>query len=162
MVQLDPDTSQNLYLLDESGKKPPTLYVTGPGRESVPVVSPSGRWATYVSDESGRFELYVLPFPGGGRRVQVSETGAVFSWWSRDDQRLTYVSSDLRNLWRVTMTSTGDSIAPGTPRQIASLPPDLIFIAMMPDESKFLALSPERTGTGSITVVQNWRAALKR
>jgi hypothetical protein len=49
---------------------------------------------------------------------------------------------------------------PGTPRQIASLPPDIIWIDMMPDESRFPALSPERTGTGSITVVQNWRAGL--
>lgn len=162
LVQLDPDTSQNLYLLDTSGKTPPTPYVIGPGREAAPALSPNGRWSAYPSDESGRFQLYVLPFPAGGRKVQVSENGAVAAWWSRDSQRVTYVAADLRSLWRVTLTPSGESLLPSTPRQIAELPPDLIFIAMMPDESKFLALSPERTGTGSITVVQNWRAALKR
>ena len=49
----------------------------------------------------------------------------------------------------------------GAPQQIATLPPDIIFVAMTPDEARFLALSPERTGTGSITVVQNWRAAVR-
>jgi Tol biopolymer transport system component len=161
LVQLDPETAQNISVLDASGKTPPTPFVTGPTRDSFATVSPDGRWVAYASDESGRFQLYVQPFPGRGRKVQVSESGAVLAWWSRDSRRLTFVNDSLRSLWRVTMTP-GATMGAGTPRQIATLPPDIIFAAMMPDESRFLVLSPERTGSGSITVVQNWRAALRR
>jgi Tol biopolymer transport system component len=160
LVQLDRDTAQNLYLLDATGKTPLTPFVIGPTRDPAAAVSPDGHWFAYPSDESGRFQLYAQPFPGPGRKVQVSERGATTAWWSRDSRQLTYVSDDFRSLWRVPMTP-GATMTAGAPRQIATLPPDIIFIAMMPDESRFLALSPERTGTGSITVVQNWRAALR-
>jgi hypothetical protein len=42
----------------------------------------------------------------------------------------------------------------------AKLPADIVWIEPMPDRQRFLAIAPERTGTGSVTVVQNWRAAL--
>ncbi len=76
-------------------------------------------------------------------------------------RRLTFVNDSLRSLWRVALTP-GATMGDGTPQQMASLPPDGIFMAMMPHESRFLMLSPERTGAGSITVVQNWRAARRR
>jgi hypothetical protein len=49
-----------------------------------------------------------------------------------------------------------------TPVQIAQLPPNILAVDAMPDRQRFLALAPERTGTGSITVVQNWRTALEK
>ena len=160
LVQLDRDTAQNIYVLDASGKTAPAPFAIGPARDPLAAVSPDGRWLAYPSDESGRFQLYVQSFPAAGRKVQVSERGATTAWWSRDSRRLTYVSDDLRSLWRVPMTA-GATMAGGTPKQIAALPPDIMFVAMMPDETRFLALSPERTGGGSITIVQNWRAALR-
>jgi hypothetical protein len=54
----------------------------------------------------------------------------------------------------------GATLDIGAPTRIAFLPPDIQFIDATPDRQRFLALSPERTGTGSIAVVQNWRAAL--
>jgi hypothetical protein len=48
----------------------------------------------------------------------------------------------------------------GTPRRFATLPADVVWVDAMPDRQRFLAISPERTGTGSVTVVQNWRALL--
>jgi len=161
VVQLDPETMHNLYLLDASGKAPAVPFVIGPTRDLLGIVSPDGRWASYASDESGRFQLFVVPFPGAGRKVQISEAGATLSWWSSDSRRLTYVSDDFRSVWRVNL-APGAEMSGGTPRKVASLPADIINIAMMPDESRFLALSPERTGMGSISVVQNWVGALRR
>ena len=48
----------------------------------------------------------------------------------------------------------------GTPTQMATLPPNIVAIDAMPDRQRFLALVPERAGTGSATVVLNWQAAL--
>jgi len=55
----------------------------------------------------------------------------------------------------------GETFRVGAPRKFATLPADIIFVDATPDRQRFLALAPERTGTGSVTVVQNWRAALK-
>jgi hypothetical protein len=41
------------------------------------------------------------------------------------------------------------------------LPPDLVWLAAMPDLKRFIGIAPERTGTGSMTVVRNWRAGIR-
>jgi Tol biopolymer transport system component len=159
-TQLDPESSQNVWLLDASGTKPPTPLVRGPIRDYGGPVSPDGRWLAYTADDSGRFELFVQGFPSPGRKVQVSDEGAVGAWWSSDQRQLIFLGNDLRSLYRVDVLQ-GDTFRVGTPRKFATLPEDIIFVDAMPDRQRFLALAPERTGTGSVTVVQNWRSALK-
>jgi eukaryotic-like serine/threonine-protein kinase len=55
-------------------------------------LSPDGRWLAYLSDETGRFEVYVRPFPGSGPRAQVSTGGGTEPVWSRDGGALFYRS----------------------------------------------------------------------
>ena len=159
MTQLDQDTSQNVWLLDASGPKPPTPIVRGPLRDNGGPVSPDGRWVAFSSEDSGRFEVYAQSFPAPGRRVQVSENGAARAWWTRDGRRMVLLGSDLRTLSRVDL-QPGETLGVGPPTRFARLPADIVFVDAMPDRERFLAIAPERTGTGSITIVQNWRAAL--
>jgi len=135
------------------------VIVRGPVRDNGGPVSPDGRWIAFTSDESGRFEAYVQSFPAPGRRVQISDSGAVRSWWTRDGRQLVLLGSDLRTLSRVDL-QPGDTLGVGTPKQFAKLPADLVWVDAMPDRQRFLAIAPERTSTGSVTLVQNWRAAL--
>ena len=80
-----------------------------PGRDSIPVpiavvegsnqrspsLSPDGRWLAYMSNESGRTQVYVRPFPGGnGRGQQVSTNGGRGPIWSPDGRELYYVDDD--------------------------------------------------------------------
>ena len=58
--------------------------------------SPDGKWVAYESDESGRFEIYIQPFPGSGERVQVSTGGGRHVRWRRDGSELFYVAFDDR------------------------------------------------------------------
>src|SRR4030095_9293979 len=58
--------------------------------------SPDGRWIAYQSDESGRVEIYVQPFPGPGRKVRISVSGGVQARWRRDGKELFYLGSDNR------------------------------------------------------------------
>jgi serine/threonine protein kinase len=159
MTQLDQDTSQNVWLLDASGTKPPSPIVRGPVRDNAGPISPDGRWIAFSSEDSGRFEVYVQSFPAPGRRVQVSETGATRAWWTRDGRRMVLLGSDLRTLSRVDL-QPGETLGVGTSTRFARLPADIVFVDAMPDRERFIAIAPERTGTGSITIVQNWRAAL--
>jgi hypothetical protein len=58
--------------------------------EFSPVLSRDDRWLAYASDESGRIEVYVLPFPGPGERLQVTTSGGTEPQWSRDGRTLFY------------------------------------------------------------------------
>ena len=58
----------------------------------MPVLSPDGRYVAYTSDESGRPEIYVIPFPSsGGSKSQVSVNGGRFPRWNGDGTELFYV-----------------------------------------------------------------------
>jgi serine/threonine-protein kinase len=58
--------------------------------EAYPAISRDGRWLAYVSDESGRQEVYVRPYPGPGGRIQVSVNGGSEAVWTRDGRELLY------------------------------------------------------------------------
>jgi Tol biopolymer transport system component len=69
-------------------------FATSSADEVAPRFSPDGRWLAYASNESGRFEVYVRPFPGPGARVQVSAEGGGQPIWSRDGSRIFYRTDD--------------------------------------------------------------------
>ena len=63
--------------------------------ESEIALSPDGRWLAYVSDETGRPELFIRPFPDVGRaRTQVSTSGGVAPLWTRDGRELFFLNGD--------------------------------------------------------------------
>jgi Tol biopolymer transport system component len=157
--QLDPDTQQNIWLLPTSGNPTPTPYVRSPARDRGGWPSPDGRWLAYLSEDSGRSELYVQPFPVPGRKVQVSTEGAIAAWWTHDGRHILFLSTDRQRLWRVDV-EPGAMPRLGEPKPAATLPAGLVGLDAMPDRQRWLALVPEREGIGSVTIVQNWRAAL--
>lgn len=161
MRQLDLDTAQNLYLLQAKGEVKPRLYVAGPGRDGAVGVSPNGRWMAYLAEDTGSLELYAQAFPKPGGRVRISTAGALWAWWSSDGRRIVYVETNRTRLMTVDVTE-GDTLKISSPRFLATLPNGIVWIDAMPDRQRFLALMPERLGTGTVTVVQNWMAGLRK
>jgi Tol biopolymer transport system component len=162
LTELDPVTAQNVWLLPAGGGALKPLVI-GPTIDTGGRVSPDGHWFTYISDDTGRFQLFAQSFPVPGHKVQVSQSGAADGWWTRDGRQLVFLGDDLRGLWRVAVEpGPGGGLTVSAPVQMAELPPNILAVDAMPDRQRFLALAPERTGTGSITVVQNWRAALEK
>jgi Tol biopolymer transport system component len=159
--QLDSDTAQNVYLLPTTGEVVAQPYVMGPGRDEAVAISPNGRWMAYLGEDTGAQELYAQGFPKPGGRVQISTEGALWAWWADEGRRLVFVESNRMRLMTVDV-SEGDAIKVSTPRLLATFPKGIVWIDAMPDRQRFLALLPERTGTGTVTVVQNWMAALKK
>jgi len=104
---------------EKSGWKPgePKPFANTPANEGYPDFSPDGRWLAYASDESGRFEVYVRPFPGPGSKWQVSSGGGRFPKWSRSGKELFY-----RTIWPdskimvAAYTASGDSFHADKPR----------------------------------------------
>ena len=77
---------------EQSGLKParPIVFLSTPAIEREPMFSPDGRWLAYSSNESGKYEVYVRPFPGPGTKWVVSEGGGSYPTWSRAKQELYY------------------------------------------------------------------------
>jgi serine/threonine-protein kinase len=99
----NPETGWDILILpltgDEAfGWKPgePTVFLNGPFSENLPAFSPDGLWLAYTSNESGRNEVYVRPFPGPGGKWQVSTAGGVWPTWSRNRRDLLYLVDDGR------------------------------------------------------------------
>ena len=95
--QTGPETGSDLWYLErvEDGSGwAPRPFLQEPSLQDAPKFSPNGRYVAYVSDESGRLEVYVQPFPGGGRKVTVSSGGGSQVRWSRDGKELFYVEGE--------------------------------------------------------------------
>jgi hypothetical protein len=88
--------------------------------ERFPEFSPDGKWLAYCSDETGRFELYVQPYPGPGRRVTVTSEGALEPAWSRDGNELFYRMGT--RMMSVRFRVAGNEFLPDKPVLLFDLP----------------------------------------
>jgi Tol biopolymer transport system component len=80
-ITTDPETGMDLWALPKEGHRTPVPVVVTPSAERWAQFSPDGKWIAYESDKSGRFELYLRPYPGPGREVQVSTAGGTAPRW---------------------------------------------------------------------------------
>ena len=87
-------TGDDLWVLSLDADRAGRPWLETPASEYGGRLSPDGRWLAYNSDESGRVEVYVQPFPGPGGKWLVSEGGGVNAIWSRDGQELFYRHRD--------------------------------------------------------------------
>lgn len=90
----NPTTSWDVWALSLDGERKPTLLLGTPGMECCGVVSPDGRFLAYVTDESGRPEVHVTPYPGAGRKWQVSSQGGSYPRWRKDGREIVYQALD--------------------------------------------------------------------
>jgi serine/threonine-protein kinase len=89
-VEHHPTNGRDIWMLRYPGDRTPYPFVASPFDESAPSFSPDGRWVAYVSNESGRSEVYVRGFTDGSRAWQVSSEGGAEPVWSRDGRDLFY------------------------------------------------------------------------
>jgi serine/threonine-protein kinase len=127
-------------------------FLSSPANERDARFSPDGRFVAYGSDESGRAEIYVRPFPGPGGRWQVSTGGGSAPQWSRRSNEVLYVGPDRRIMsarWRESNgTFTVDKPTEGT-----SLPPGTSNPVLHPDGQRFLVLNGSGPADTSSPVV---------
>jgi len=87
-----PETGRDVWVQPLDGE--PVLIAGTPASELAPRFSPDGRFLAYASDESGRHEIYVVPYPPTGIRYLVSTGGGEEPVWSRDGRELFYRHGD--------------------------------------------------------------------
>jgi serine/threonine-protein kinase len=92
--------------------------------ETHPALSPDGRWLAYASSETGRFEVYIRPFPNvQASKLPISAEGGSSPLWSRDGRQLFFLGRD-RTLMAVDIES-GETLGASLPRRLMTLPPDI-------------------------------------
>ena len=161
-----------LVVSDPDHPKPgkPEVFLRTSSSERYPAVSPDGRWIAYQSNESGRDEVYVRPFPGPGGKWQISNTGGMFPIWSHNGRELFFQNLDNRIL--VTEYEVkNESFAASKPRvwsdqQLRDLGGALNY-DLTPDGNRFAVLpnlnAPvEEKGDVHVTFLLNFFDELRR
>jgi eukaryotic-like serine/threonine-protein kinase len=122
--------------------------------------SPDGRWIAYTSNESGRSEVYVAPFPGPGGKWQVSKTGAINAAWRRDGREIFFSGLDGR-VMAAPVTAEGARFDVGEARLLFEILQGgpRSFFDVTPD-TRFLVNASERSDMSPITLVVNWTSEL--
>jgi Tol biopolymer transport system component len=123
-VENTPESSYDIMVMPPSGDRRPRPLIHTRFSEAYPDFSPDGRWLAYSSDESGRPEVYVQPYPGPGPRQQVSANGGTGPAWSHDGRELFYTPTQsiggqaTLNKMMAVPISLRPTFTMGTPRQL--------------------------------------------
>ncbi len=136
------------------------MILASAGNESGATFSPDGGWLAYVSDESGRTELYVTRYPEGGAKWQISSGGVLGGWWNAPGE-IAYVGAD-RRAYAVPVNPEGKGLSIGSPRRIFG---ETLFprgtADYCPSLRRLLAAVPAGESRSTpLTLVTHWAAAL--
>ena len=142
---------------NETGIAP---FVQGPFSQSQPRFSPNGRWIAYVSDESGRNEVYVTEYPASAAKYLISTTGGGNPLWSDNTEELFYVRQN-----QVLVVAIGDQT------EFVPAPPEVLFeveevdfvtlTGVTSDGQRLLVGLSGTTPITEINIVLNWFEELK-
>ena len=159
----DAVTGQDLWVLSLKGNQPPEPFLRTRFTEVGPDFSPDGRWIAYISDESGRYEIYVRPYPGPGGKWQVSTEGGEHVVWSHDGKEIFYRNAQK---WMSAAVSLEPEFSADKPRLLFEGPYAMIGVQsydVTADGQRFLVLEPvAQEPVTHLNVVLNWFEELKR
>jgi Tol biopolymer transport system component len=159
-TRVDPMSGLDLWLLPIAAGSPPSPWLISRFQDSDGRFSPDGRFIAYVSDESGRPEVYVQPFELAGEKQRVSTAGGELPVWRRDGKELFYLSPT--NTLMAVPVVLGSRIAIGEPTDLFDTTPSRHrAYDVSPDGQRFLIATAEANASSTpLTVVINWPSEL--
>ena len=164
------------WVLPLAGDRKPVPFLPSPFRESHSQISSDGKWIAYASNETGRSEIYVRPFPSGEGKWQISTGGGIFPRWRRDGKELFYMGAlSVGKMISVKVNPAGPTLEYGDPTELfdsgylelGHVGLNYHTYAVSPDGQRFLIPRPvsipgAESASAPITVVLNWTAGLKK
>ena len=155
----------DIWFLPRGGKPYQLPRIAGsPAGGASPGVqfSPDGKWIAYQSEESGRLEVYIRPFPGDRSAVQVSTAGGRYPVWSRDGREILYLTGPDR-IMSVNVKFGAEPVL-AQPQELfriqfgndGSRPYDIAA------DGRLIAIQDLNTTPASIVVVEHWTEELAR
>ena len=169
----DPQSGSDIYMLPLAGERKPQVFWRTKFSEGSPKFAPNGRWVAYSSNESGQPEVYVVEYPGPGRKVTISTSGGTDPLWRHDGRQLYYRLGDLM---MVVDISSGPSLEASKPRVLwrgdylagagsscGMAGPTSANYDVTPDGERFLMIEDAAPNAESdvLRLVSNWSLELK-
>ncbi|MSO53350.1 MAG: hypothetical protein EXQ51_13245, partial [Acidobacteria bacterium] len=160
----------NVKALPLAGTRTVKILTPTPKSEENGEIAPNGRWLAYESDESGRLEIYVRPFPAVDTgRWQISAAGGRRAMWARNGRELFYGSLDDRMMTVPVSTDSGKDFTYGRPAPLFSMRPYYAVLRgrtydVAADGRFVLIKEPGSAGADSPTmvVVEHWLDEVKK
>ena len=168
-----PQTSFDIWVVPMEGEHKPFVFLKTNFDERQAMFSPDGHWVAFVSNQSGRYEIYVQPFSAGspgtvGGQWQVSTTGGMYPRWRSDGRELYYIAPDGK-LMAAPVTFSGTSFRPGTPVALfqtriygGGTDMNVGHQYDVSSDGRFLINTVLEDATSPITLLQNWSPGAKK
>jgi len=168
-----------LVYMNFAGGKGPRLWIheVAPENKDYPLLrtnfnegeawfSPDGRWLTYVSEETGKPEIFVVPFPSLSAKWQVSTAGGSQPLWRRDGKEIFYIAPDGK-LMAVAVETAGNTFKAALPKVLFETRITATFHALhqydvTADGQKFVINTRMEQAAQPMTIYANWEAELKK
>jgi hypothetical protein len=157
-----PKTGVDLWVLPLEGDKKPIPFLQTTFNEDHGAFSPDAHWVAYTSNESGREEVYVQPFPATGGKYQISQNGGAQPMWRGDGRELFFLAPD--STMMAASIAIGSGVEAGIPQALFASGAAMIGnrhqYAVTRDGQRFLVNVPQQGSTPTpLTVVVNWQGA---
>ncbi len=156
-------TNWDLWVLPLEGERKPTAFLKTEFNEQDARYSPDGRWVAYTSDESGKDEIYVRPFPVGSGKWQISVNGGHIPMWRRDGKEIIYSVQD-GSVMSAEVDGTGSTFVVGTVKSLFAVPLSIgaPLSDITADGQRFLMFPvPGGQAVPPLTLVTNWDVQLQ-
>jgi Tol biopolymer transport system component len=151
---------RQLWVLPLTGERKATPLLRSPFTARDARFSPRGDWIAFVSEESGRQEVYVVAASGAGETRRISPSGGAFPRWRRDGSELFYLAAN-GDLISVAIHVGGGGFVTGPSSTLFNANPPPSDFDVSPDGRRFLFQEGVR-GDAPVTVVVNWAAEVKK
>jgi serine/threonine protein kinase len=165
---IDAKSNLELWAVPVEGDRKPFPFLKAGFGASHGQFSPDGRWVAYASNESGKWEVFVAPFPGPGGNWKVSAAGGSEPRWRRDGRELFYLAPDGKLMAVEVKPGATFEAGAATPlfptrRRVTVSSTDMFSYDVAPDGQRFLVSKDVGEVTSSpLTVVLNWVEGLKQ
>jgi Tol biopolymer transport system component len=160
----EPSPNTDIWALPMQGDRKPFPVAETSFDERDGQFSPDGKWIAFQSNESGRLEVFIQPFPGPGTRMQISSNGGGMARWRDDGGELFYIGLD-DQFMAVPLRLGSDTIEAGTPTPLfrthvggAQQSNSLAQYVVSRDGQRFLMNTLAEEEASPITVILNWKA----
>ncbi|HLB00745.1 MAG TPA: protein kinase, partial [Bacteroidota bacterium] len=151
----------DIWMLDLGGGGTSFVFLETPAVESDPVFSPDSRYLAYESNESGRYEVYIVSYPSKSGKWQISSGGGTNPIWNPSGNILYFAQGTSIQAVDIRAGAAFDFSAP---RRVLDLPPEgAALTGISPDGKRFamVTLPYAELGTSEVTLVTEWFTELK-
>ena len=152
-------TSSEIWSFPLAGDRTPRVFVKSLFNARDGQFSPDGKWVAYQSDESGRNEIYLQPFPGPGERIQLSPGGGTQVRWGHQSAEVFYIAADQRLNAVPVRIAANSVLSVGSPKplfHVSAIQQLGLQYVVSADGQRFL-LNTQTADSPSITMILNWK-----